>query len=265
MKLINNYISSLSAQSTLKASGRESSVAMQQLSSGKRINSSKNDAAGLDVAARMAKNIKSFNQAVRNAGDGISLIQVAEGATHEITSMLQRMSELAVQSSAATYSATQRSYQDQEFQQLKQGIIQISDTCEWNGFTLLNGRATGDNTPVNSEELMPTVNSVQGSSTQTESAEITFKALNTGQSVTVSGLTYLASTFNSAEDVAKAFSNLSPNTNVNNIPNENKLKGTFKGTLIGFGSKAQNSVINIDSQKFSTYIEFFDRNQSGRN
>ena len=265
MKLINNYVSSLSAQSTLRASGRESSVAMQQLSSGKRINSAKNDAAGLDVAARMAKNIKSFNQAIRNAGDGISLIQVAEGATHEITSMLQRMSELAVQSSNATYSATQRGYLDQEFQQLKQGIIQIADTCEWNGFTLLNGKATGENTPVNSSELMPTVNSVQGSSTQTESAEITFKALNTGQSVTVSGLTYTASTFNSAEDVAKAFSNLSPNTNVNNIPNENKLKGTFKGTLIGFGSKPQNSVINVDSQKFPTYIEFFDRNQSGRN
>jgi flagellin len=114
---------------------------MQQLSTGKRINSSKDDAAGLAIAARMSQNIKGMNQSIRNAGDAISLIQVAEGATNEITAMLQRMSELAVQSSNSTYSTEQRGYLDQEFQQLKQEIVRISETHEWNGFPILNGKA----------------------------------------------------------------------------------------------------------------------------
>jgi flagellin len=114
---------------------------MQQLSTGKRINSSKDDAAGLAIAARMTQNIKGMNQSIRNAGDAISLIQVAEGATNEITAMLQRMSELAVQSSNSTYSTEQRGYLDQEFQQLKQQIVQIADNTEWNGFPVLNGKA----------------------------------------------------------------------------------------------------------------------------
>jgi len=89
----------------------------------------------------MTQNIKGMNQSIRNAGDAISLIQVAEGATNEITAMLQRMSELAVQSSNSTYSTEQRGYLDQEFQQLKQEIVRISETHEWNGFPILNGKA----------------------------------------------------------------------------------------------------------------------------
>jgi flagellin len=114
---------------------------MEQLSTGKRINSSKDDAAGLAIAARMTQNIKGMNQSIRNAGDAISLIQVVEGATNEITAMLQRMSELAVQSSNSTYSDAQRGYLDQEFQQLKEEIVRISETHEWNGFPILNGKA----------------------------------------------------------------------------------------------------------------------------
>ena len=141
MTVINTNIKALYTQSALKQSERASQAAMEQLSTGKRINSSKDDAAGLAIAARMTQNIKGMNQSIRNSGDAISLIQVAEGATNEITAMLQRMSELAVQSSNSTYSTDQRGYLDQEFQQLKQEIVRISETHEWNGFPILNGKA----------------------------------------------------------------------------------------------------------------------------
>ena len=154
MTVINTNIKALYTQAALKESGRASLVAMQQLSTVKRINSSKDDAAGLAIAARMTQNIQGLNQSIRNSGDAISLIQVAEGATNEITTMLQRMSELAVQSSNSTYSTEQRGYLDQEFQQLKQEIVRISETHEWNGFPILNGKAgTPVGTPVSTTDL----------------------------------------------------------------------------------------------------------------
>jgi flagellin len=158
MTVINTNIKALYTQAALKSSERSSQVAMQQLSSGKRINSSKDDAAGLAIATRMTQNIKGMNQAIRNSGDAISLIQVAEGATNEITYMLQRMSELAVQSSNSTYSTEQRGYLDQEFQQLKQEIVRISETHEWNGFPILNGKAgTPVGSPVTTTQVRPAV------------------------------------------------------------------------------------------------------------
>jgi len=158
MTVINTNIKALYTQSALKSSERASQSAMQQLSTGKRINSSKDDAAGLAIAARMTQNIKGMNQAIRNSGDAISLIQVAEGATNEITFMLQRMSELAVQSSNSTYSTEQRGYLDQEFQQLKQEIVRISETHEWNGFPILNGKAGSPvGSPTTTTQLRPSV------------------------------------------------------------------------------------------------------------
>jgi flagellin len=141
MTVINTNIKALFTQGALKVSQRESKIAMEQLSTGKRINSAKDDAAGLAIAARMTQNIQSLNQSVRNAGDAITLIQTAEGATNDITSMLQRMSEMAVQASNDTYSPEQRGYLDEEFQQLKQEIVRITETHEWNGFPILNGKA----------------------------------------------------------------------------------------------------------------------------
>jgi flagellin len=161
MTVINTNIKALYTQSALKQSERASQVAMEQLSTGKRINSSKDDAAGLAIAARMTQNIKGMNQSIRNSGDAISLIQVAEGATNEITAMLQRMSELAVQSSNSTYSTDQRGYLDQEFQQLKAEIVRISETHEWNGFPILNGKAgTPVGAPVTTSNLRTVVDSV---------------------------------------------------------------------------------------------------------
>ncbi len=141
MSVINTNVKALYTQAAMKTSGSEQASAMEQLSTGKRINSAKDDAAGLAIATRMTQQIRSLNQAVRNAGDAISMIQTAEGATMEITDMMQRMRELAVQAINDTNSGDQRAYLDLEFQQLKQEIVRISDTTEWNGFSILNGTA----------------------------------------------------------------------------------------------------------------------------
>jgi len=115
--------------------------AMQMLSTGLRINSSKDDAAGLAISDRMTQQIRSLNQAVRNAGDAISLIQTTEGATGEINQMLQRMRELSIQAINDTNTEDQRSYLNIEFQQLKDEITRIADMTEWNGFPVLTGEA----------------------------------------------------------------------------------------------------------------------------
>ena len=141
MAVINTNVKALFSQMALKTSGLAQSTAMQQLSTGKRINSARDDAAGMAIATRMTHQIRSLNQAVRNAGDAISLIQTAEGATNEITDMLQRMRELSIQAVNDTNDNAQRSYLDLEFQQLKQQIVQIADNTEWNGFPLLSGKA----------------------------------------------------------------------------------------------------------------------------
>ena len=139
MPVINTNVKALYTQTAMKATERASGVAMQQLSTGKRINSAKDDAAGLAIATRMTQQIRSLNQAMRNAGDAVSLMQTAEGATSEITNMLQRMRELSIQAINDTNAVEQRGYLDTEFQQLKQEIVRIADTTEWNGFPILNG------------------------------------------------------------------------------------------------------------------------------
>jgi flagellin len=141
MTVINTNTKALYTQAALKISGRDSAVAMEQLSSGKRINGAKDDAAGLAISSRMNQQVKSMNQAIRNAGDAISMIQTAEGATNGITNMLQRMGELAVQAANSTYADEQRGFLNTEFQQLKEEIIRIASTHEWNGLKVLNGAA----------------------------------------------------------------------------------------------------------------------------
>ncbi len=141
MAVINTNTKALFSQSALKRTEGSMSKAMEQLSTGKRINSASDDAAGMAIATRMSHQIRSLNQAVRNAGDAINLIQTAEGATNEITDMMIRMRELAIQAVNDTNANEQRSYLDLEFQQLKQEIVRIADVTEWNGFPVLNGTA----------------------------------------------------------------------------------------------------------------------------
>jgi flagellin len=138
-QFINTNTMSLNAQRNLNSSQNALQTSLQRLSSGMRINSAADDAAGLAIADRMTSQIRGLNQAVRNANDGISVAQTAEGALQESSNILQRMRELAVQSANATNSATDRKALDAEVQQLKTELNRISNTTSFNGLNLLDG------------------------------------------------------------------------------------------------------------------------------
>lgn len=138
MTVINTNIKSLVSQNALNRNSRDLSTAMEQLSTGKRINSAKDDAAGLAISSRMTAQIRGLDQAVRNANDGISLLQTTEGALVEVTNMMQRMRELAVQSANDTNTSTDRASLNLEYVQLMQEINRVSQTTQWNGMSVLN-------------------------------------------------------------------------------------------------------------------------------
>jgi flagellin len=141
MPSINTNVSALNAQAALAKNSRAMSTAMEQLSTGSRINSAADDAAGLAIGNTMSSQIRGLNQAVRNLNDGVNLLQTAEGALSETTNMLQRMRELAVQAASGTYSSTQRSYLQTEFYALNSQIDKIASETTWNGYTVLTATA----------------------------------------------------------------------------------------------------------------------------
>jgi flagellin len=141
MTVINTNVASLNAQAAIATNARGLSKAMQQLSTGRRINSAADDAAGLAISDKLTSQIRGLNQAIRNANDGISMLQTAEGATNEITNMLQRMRELAVQASNDTNGVAERSALNVEFDQLRTEINRIANTTQFNGFNVLDGGA----------------------------------------------------------------------------------------------------------------------------
>jgi len=139
MSVINTNVSALYSQNAMKTNSRAMSTAMEQLSTGTRVNSAKDDAAGLAIGQNMTSQIRGLNMAVRNLNDGINMMQTAEGAMVEQSNMLQRMRELAVQSMNGTYDVKQREYLNAEFQELKTQIGKIATETKWNDQTLLDG------------------------------------------------------------------------------------------------------------------------------
>jgi flagellin len=139
---INTNLNSLNAQRNLSASQGALSVAMQRLSSGLRVNSAKDDAAGLAIAERMNAQVRGMNVAARNANDGISLSQTAEGALGKIGDAMQRMRELAVQSANGTNNSQDRDNLQAEFQQLNDEVARIVSGTKFNGTMLFDGSST---------------------------------------------------------------------------------------------------------------------------
>ncbi len=140
--IINTNVVSLNAQRNLNSSQNALATTLQRLSSGMRINSAKDDAAGLAISERMTSQIRGLNQAVRNANDGISMSQTAEGALGEIGNNLQRIRELAVQSRNASNSVSDRTALNNEVQQIKGEIDRVASTTAFNGIKLLDGSFT---------------------------------------------------------------------------------------------------------------------------
>ena len=148
MTVINTNTGSLYAQQAMTSNARGLSTVMQQLSTGKRINNSVDDVAGMAISTRLTSQIRGLNQAVRNSNDGISLIQTAEGATEQVTNMLQRMRELAVQASNDTNNTSDRSFLDLEFQALNSQINKIATYTQWNAANVLDGASRGSGSGV---------------------------------------------------------------------------------------------------------------------
>jgi len=263
MQVINTNVASLNAQRNVNASQSSLNTAMQRLSSGLRINSAKDDAAGLAISQRFTSQIKGLDQAARNANDGISLAQTAEGALVEVTNNLQRIRELAVQSSNATNSASDRSALQTEVSSLKSEIDRVANTTAFNGVKVLDGSFNGAVFQVgaNAGETI-TVGSITDanlaalssvSTASTASAQVS--TLGTGAaaagSLTINGIDIgaLSAVGTAAErgaQVVDAINNVSTSTGVNayvdSTTNQITLTssatitvgGTDDGTLTGF-------------------------------
>ena len=192
---INTNVMSLTAQRNLNQSQSTLATSMQRLSSGLRVNSAKDDAAGLAIAERMNTQVRGMNVAIRNANDGISLSQTAEGGMQEISNMLQRMRELAVQSANGTNSADDRGNLDAEFQALNSGIGRIAETTQFNGISVLNSPASGSGSGAVAASIVFQVgaNTASGNTLSISLKEITALAPASGSGTvnigTVSGTT----------------------------------------------------------------------------
>ena len=165
MTILNTNISAIGAQNSLRTSGLNQTSAMERLSSGIRINSAKDDAAGLAISNKMTSQIRGLTQGVRNANDAISMIQTAEGATNEVTNMLQRMRELAVQAANGSYSNDDRTSLQSEFSELQAEITRIAGNTEWNGTKIADGTMTAVNFQVganSSQVITVTFKDIEG-------------------------------------------------------------------------------------------------------
>jgi flagellin len=258
---INTNIVSLNAQANLANSQSTLATDIQRLSSGLRINSAADDAAGMAIATRMGSQIAGQNQAVRNANDGISLSQTAQGAMQSIVANLQTMRDLAVQSANATYSASDRASMNAEVQQLKAEIDRVAGSTTFNGVNLLDGTFTAqnfqvgaNNTSNDSIQVASIANmhtSQLGSAGSTYSANVsgtaTTTALNAGD-VTLNGFQVGASqagaapgqTADSAYAIAQAINAISANSSVTATANATTVTGTA-AAMTKFTSIAANT------------------------
>ncbi|MDO5575897.1 MAG: flagellin [Fibrobacter sp.] len=139
---INHNISSMTTQNSMSLVNRSMSKSLERLSTGLRINRASDDAAGLGVSENLRTQVKGTSQALRNAQDGISALNIAEGAANEISEILQRMRELAVQSSSDTLTSTERAYTNNEFTALRDEINRIAEVTNYNKLDLINGEGT---------------------------------------------------------------------------------------------------------------------------
>ena len=143
MAVVNTNVNASIAQNALVRNERSMNTAMERLSTGQRINSASDDAAGLAIASRMTSQIRGLDVAVRNANDGISMISTADGALVEVSNMLQRMRELALQASNGTTTSADRDYLNSEYANLLTEIERIAQNTQWNGSGILDGTANG--------------------------------------------------------------------------------------------------------------------------
>lgn len=224
MTVINSNISALRASNASMMADRMMGVAMERLSTGKRINGAKDDAAGLAISTQMTSDIRAYTQGIRNANDGIALAQTAEGALDEVSNMLQRIRELAVQSKTGTYSDTDRGYMDAEVDELQAQIDDILSNTKFNDVTLFSKTSGTDlsfTIAINATETVAlTSKGINGTNLTTTALDVT-SATNAGTTITnvdsaLDGIASTRATLGAGQNrLESAISNLT--TNLTNI------------------------------------------------
>jgi flagellin len=242
-QVINTNVMSLNAQRNLSTSGSALATSLQRLSSGLRINSAKDDAAGLAISERFTSQIRGLNQAVRNASDGISLSQTAEGALASIGNNLQRMRELSVQSANSTNSASDRAALQQEVAQLAAEIDRVATQTQFNGLNLLDGSFSAQQFQVGANAgqtiTIASINSARTSALgQFQGFQLTNQSIGTAsdtaaaKSVTIGGTTTSLGTIaNDAKALAAAI----------NSSGVAGLSATANATTVAAGTSADNA------------------------
>ena len=260
MTVINTNTSSMIARDAIQRNDRAMSTAMERLSTGSRINTAKDDAAGLAISERMSAQVSGLNMAVRNANDAISLLQTADGATQEISNMLGRMRELAVQAASGTYTTTDQAALDLEFGALMDEIDRIATNTEWNGSAILAGASstatpsatTNDlaiqlgaeasqtmalslnswRTKVNSDTEMSAASGTARDGVDPHTGEaqvVTFTAMANGDEFELAGITVVATGTVAASDLENYFTGRTNGGAVGTLTN-----ATVTGTLTGY-------------------------------
>lgn len=196
MGVINTNLSALKSANASRSADKALGTAMERLSTGKRINSAKDDAAGLAIATTMTSQVRGMNQAVRNANDGIALAQTAEGALGEVTNMLQRVRELAIQSKSGTYSTDDRTNLQAEVTQLSSQIGKALSDTQFNGVTLFDTAGTAGVTVT-----------IQAGSEKTNTIDLTIASIDgtkLGTALDVSSVTNAGTTVDNVDAALKS-------------------------------------------------------------
>ena len=246
MTVINTNINANIARDAIGRNDRAMATSMERLSTGLRINSAKDDAAGLAIANRMAGQISGLNMAKRNANDAMSMVQTIEGASKEIGSMLVRMRELAVQSASGTYSDTDRAALDLEFDQLRLEVTRIQEKTTWNEQALMDGSksvsiqlgaSSGQTMSIDFADWSMENEKVYGTAAKTtainkgaETSYVRLGALKDGESITIGGLKLTADGGPITDaNVRDAFASLKNGATEGNVVNNGKWSGKLTG------------------------------------
>ena len=249
-QIINTNIPSLNAQRNLNTSQNQLSTSLERLSSGLRINSAKDDAAGLAISTRFTTQINGLNQAVRNANDGISLSQTAEGALGASGNSLQRIRQLALQAANSTNSASDRAALNAEVQQLLAEIDRVGQTTQFNGTNILDGSFSSAQFQVGANANQTINFSIAGATTDILGAyQVTGGAVTTsafdGSGFTINGVEVGVSAATSAAGVT-AESAAAKATAINGVSSETGVTATATNTITGVAPIAGQSLANGD-------------------
>ena len=237
MTVINTNISANIARDAIGRNDRAMATSMERLSTGLRINSAKDDAAGLAISNRMAGQISGLNMAARNANDAMSMVQTIEGASKEIGSMLVRMRELAVQSASGTYSDTDRAALDSEYQALETEIGRIQANTQWNGQALMTNATAGTANTVD----------IQIGASASQTMTLTFKDWGVDHASAAIGVDITGEDITSASNATSAITAL--DTAINGATAEQAKYGAYISRLQYAADNLSNVATNTDQSR----------------